>query len=601
MSVLETAPGELWIGTYDGGLARWRDDVVDTFRGPDFLPTNQVRALLKAADGQLWVGTAQGISTLRDGVLVRQIRDFGRVPAYVLGLYQRQNGDVLVGTTNGYVSFAADGTTTPSAADFPARDVFGFYEDDGGRLWIASDAGLILEGRDGLRQISTANGLPSDTVFSVFPDQHGGFWLTTNVGVVRLLREGLIDALEGAPAQHILYDRSDGLAGSQINGGSSPSAYLDDKKRLWLPTARGISVLDPQRLALQGEMPVGVEIETFSADGIAQPIITESEREAVIVDRPRRLDFSFAGLSYVLPERIVYRHRLRPFDDAWSTPSARSDVSFTNLGPGSYVLEVAASLDAAKFDTQASTLRFRLEPQWTERPLTWLLGGLSLCGLMVLGFRIRVRALARNKRLLQQEVARQTEEIRARNNMLLQVDQEKTALLETIRVQSLANARQAREDELTKLPNRRAFIEALGRAQDDAHQHGRAVIVALLDLDHFKQVNDRFGHGVGDSVLSSVAQVLRRAMQDFGLAARYGGEEFAVLFTTAEPAAALAVCQDILARVAAIVIPEQPQLRVTTSIGLAYSRDLHYEKLLVLADERLYEAKQSGRNQVVGG
>lgn len=155
--------------------------------------------------------------------------------------------------------------------------------------------------------------------------------------------------------------------------------------------------------------------------------------------------------------------------------------------------------------------------------------------------------------------------------------------------------RQAMTDALTALPNRRAMAAWVAR---DAGRHLRqALSVAVVDIDHFKQVNDVHGHNVGDTVLRQVADILRASVRSDDLVARWGGEEF-VLALPVGLSVALAVCERMRASVEAL----EPSTvgRVTISIGLVQRRgDESFEAVIERADQRLLEAKRSGRNRVV--
>jgi diguanylate cyclase (GGDEF)-like protein len=160
---------------------------------------------------------------------------------------------------------------------------------------------------------------------------------------------------------------------------------------------------------------------------------------------------------------------------------------------------------------------------------------------------------------------------------------------------------QADTDARTGLSNSRAFDAALESALSTA-QAGESLGVLMLDLDHFKDVNDRHGHPAGDEALRVFSGVLRSCMRDGDLAARYGGEEFAVLLARVDAAGALAVAERIRARIESTLISLAPGVteRLTVSIGVALAPDQGIERLslLRLADQALYDAKQAGRNRV---
>ena len=131
---------------------------------------------------------------------------------------------------------------------------------------------------------------------------------------------------------------------------------------------------------------------------------------------------------------------------------------------------------------------------------------------------------------------------------------------------------------------------------------GDRCAVLMLDLDHFKAVNDRYGHAVGDTVLRSFAEILRDSLRSSDLAGRVGGEEFAVLLPHTDLAGALLLAERIRHAVASYCrVPQHPELRMTVSIGASelLPEDPSPEVALARADAALYRAKQEGRNRVV--
>jgi two-component system cell cycle response regulator len=160
----------------------------------------------------------------------------------------------------------------------------------------------------------------------------------------------------------------------------------------------------------------------------------------------------------------------------------------------------------------------------------------------------------------------------------------------------------ARKDPLTGLPNRRALEEELPRALARALRAGEPLSVVVLDVDRFKEVNDRHGHAAGDAVLAAVAGRAAAALRGSDVIARFGGEEFAVVLPGADLARAAEAAERIREAVAAeAVTAGGAALSVTVSLGCATlvpdERDAR--ALLARADARLYEAKRAGRNRVV--
>jgi diguanylate cyclase (GGDEF)-like protein len=168
--------------------------------------------------------------------------------------------------------------------------------------------------------------------------------------------------------------------------------------------------------------------------------------------------------------------------------------------------------------------------------------------------------------------------------------------------ESLDQMRQlASHDELTRTLNRRSLMARLEQERSRAERGGTPFSVALLDLDHFKAVNDSYGHPVGDDVLRAFAKTAHGAMRDSDAFGRYGGEEFMFIFGATAPAAALAAVERVRAAFAARDWESfAPGLRVTVSAGVAgYQAGERVSQLVGRADAALYEAKRAGRNCVI--
>lgn len=159
----------------------------------------------------------------------------------------------------------------------------------------------------------------------------------------------------------------------------------------------------------------------------------------------------------------------------------------------------------------------------------------------------------------------------------------------------------ATTDGLTGLFNRRHFMPLAEAEIARAQRYGRPICVGLADLDFFKRINDGYGHGTGDTVLQSMAGVLRQVLRQSDSVCRYGGEEFAFVFpeTTLTEAAQLGERLRACVAEAAVELSDGERLRYTLSMGVADASGCSLDKALKLADEALYEAKHQGRNQVV--
>ncbi|MEB6378302.1 cellulose biosynthesis regulator YedQ [Leclercia adecarboxylata] len=164
---------------------------------------------------------------------------------------------------------------------------------------------------------------------------------------------------------------------------------------------------------------------------------------------------------------------------------------------------------------------------------------------------------------------------------------------------------QAWHDPLTRINNRGALFERAKALAKRCEQQKQPYSVMQMDLDHFKSVNDRFGHQAGDKVLTHAAGLITRTIRETDVAGRVGGEEFCVVLPDTGPEQAMLIAERIRVRInrREILVKKSQTTRVSVSIGVSSaheSGDYDFEQLQSIADARLYQAKQRGRNQVVG-
>jgi diguanylate cyclase len=155
-------------------------------------------------------------------------------------------------------------------------------------------------------------------------------------------------------------------------------------------------------------------------------------------------------------------------------------------------------------------------------------------------------------------------------------------------------------DPLTGLPNRAAWSERLDHEISQWQQHGNTLMLAMLDLDHFKRINDSYGHLAGDKVLKIIATVLRKRLRGTDFIARFGGEEFVLLLPSTVPAAGMKLLEHLRASIEACPFHfKGERVTITISMGLtAFKPDEHSDLALKRADQALYRAKNAGRNRV---
>lgn len=186
---------------------------------------------------------------------------------------------------------------------------------------------------------------------------------------------------------------------------------------------------------------------------------------------------------------------------------------------------------------------------------------------------------------------------------LHRVADEFNQMISQIRKAEQALVEQSLRDPLTGLLNRRSFDEALGEALARMRRLDEVFALCVLDLDHFKAINDTYGHAVGDAVLRSVAHTMAAGVREIDKVFRMGGEEFAVILPAMDAAAAVAAGERLRSLVAATPVrADTADIQVTASIGVALSsRVLDAMGMAEVADKALYRAKEEGRNRVILG
>lgn len=596
LSLAEDHDGDLWVGTFADGIFRLRNGRVSARVGMDEgLPGGHVRAIAVDAAGLVWAGTQRGLVRLGAHGLMPAPQVPG-LPSGLITALASIDGALWIGSVEGASVLRGHRVERIDVEGLGgARTVFGFRA-IGRDVWISTDRGLYRY-RDGhLARVGLEQGLPMDAVFQLVPDRQDHAWITSNRGVLRVAMDTLQDAADGRdlPLRSQRYTEADGLASSQGNGSSSPSAILRADGTLWLATAAGVSAVDPARMQRSAERrppPAVIEEVNLGSENI--PWIHRNS-----LPGGRRLSISYAGLSYLLPERIRYRTRLLGLEDRWIERGTRRNVEFIGLPPGEYVLEIAAAHPGGEWTAQVARWAFRIEPRWWQR--SDARAGFALVFLVALWgvYRWLLRRYRTHNQRLAELVDERTRDLKAQAEQLRAVDRDRTQLLERLREQAAAYGRQAREDVLTGLPNRRRFDEVLRRDIAVAQRGGYPLCLALIDLDHFKRINDTYSHGVGDAVLREAAALMTADCRAADLLARLGGEEFALLLPNTTLGEAVAICgrlqETFRAHGAWAHIAE---LRVTFSVGIAECRfDDTPARLLERADAAMYRAKNQGRN-----
>lgn len=586
----EAANGDIWAGTLAHGLLRIdQQHMVDNYHHCGEFIEPEIRALALEPDGQLLVGTAMGLKRLHNGCLERFLPTEELLGHFILSLHVAKNGDVWVGLRDGAV-IIRDGKAV--YLDLKglrgAEYVFGFYADPNEQyLWLTTDMGLVRYrySDHSLSLVGKQHGLPANKYFEALGDKQGNLWLTSNIGITRIslltahqVADGLQDSLE---FEH--FNESDGMASSQAHGSTNPGITLDSHGQIWVATTLGITYLDPQILEQFEYANLPVIIEELKVAGQAVPL----QQEVVIAPGSARIQFNFAGIGFVVPERIQYRTKLEGFDEEWVERGTQNTAEYTNLPPGDYKFRVAAAYSYKDWDEQEASVHFTVLPFIWQQPLFWAIAGALILILFWLLMRLRTRLLISKAEELARQVADKTQELQRQAKDFEQ--------------QANAFEYQARIDSLTGLANRRAFDESLAVALAQSERTGRPVTLVVIDIDHFKLVNDIWSHAVGDQVIKIVADLIRQESREVDIPARWGGEEFTLLLPNTDISGALPICERVRLAVMNYDYSHiDTKFKLSISLGVAQNHnEIDADSLLANADQALYRAKHYGRNRVV--
>lgn len=584
----ETADGSIWAGTQ--GLVRINPDTFAIQQG--MLPQLRnmpVLSLLSETPKQLLIGTYEGLfryhlDTHRLDHIVHQPGQAGSLVGDTLRIIARVGSGFWFGTTRGIsvASRAGQSSGFTSVVRQPGNpfslpnDFVGSITcDNRGRLWVSTFRGLgLLKHPDAgppyrFRTIGVAQGLASGKVNASVADASNNLWISLASGLAR------IDA--GDLRAHNLSGR-DGL---HITSYVSTAAARAPDGSLLFGGLGGLTVVRPHNQpARYASAPLAITQAVLNDKPVFFGELPENGGTVTLSPDARSLRLEFALLDYRDPSDTSYRYRMEPFDKDWtqiprgSLPSA----IYTNLPHGSYTLRLQATLRGMAPHTVETDLYVQVQPRWYETVPARLFGVLLLALAITALIHLRTIYLRRQAHQLQQQIDSHTLELRAANQ----------------RLDELAGS-----DQLTGAYNRHRFLE-LARRESDLAQD-RSTCMALLDLDHFKDINDAHGHPAGDTVLREVIAVIRRLCRRDDLVGRYGGEEFLLCFPATALDQALARAEQIRAAVADAAIDHAGRhIHVTVSIGVAQLlRGENLDQWLARADAALYKAKREGRNRCV--
>ncbi len=559
-SMLEVPQG-LLVSMSNGIMLLDRSDHATLVRGTD--RTGGYGMIRPSFDpSHVWFGCRTGLGTLkqtRDGWELDRMID---APPYVRELVE-EDGVLWAGTTFDGALRIDDAATNPRLTRLGSGETFlhiirgriGFVN---GRRFLRPQGNRLVED-----PVTKQLKVPAGNWFHIAEDAEGNLWLNTSPPTVfRRVRNGW--SRIGEPVV-------------SISVPNVQSITCDRDGTLWLGSNRGMFRIDASTRSEPAHPPAPL-IHRIDAVGTAA-------NDRTLRHDFRRLRIEFAPVSY--RPGVMFQYRLDPVDSDWSAWTTETFVDFTNLAGGDYTFRVHARAPEGTFSAPTAW-SFSVLPPWYATRTALAVWVIALTAAIMLIVRIRTRALHRQAEILRQRIADRTQALNEKNELLEQ-----------------ANARLERlslVDELTGIANRRYFQRLLGEDWQNAIRERSSLALIMMDLDHFKELNDRRGHMAGDDCLRAVGAFLGATVRRSGdVAARYGGEEFAVLLVGASESDAIMIAERLRSGIAQlkIVYDDGEPASLTVSCGVAAmipSARATPDTLIENADRALYAAKNSGRN-----
>jgi diguanylate cyclase (GGDEF)-like protein len=649
------ARGSLWLGTYGRGIARWagygaiegwtaaqgmkglpnwsilRSDATHMWFGnelggsvlengrteleswpvrADPLP-RQALALAKAADGAIWIGLYDH-RLLRFDPASGRTRLVARLPAFIKVLHFDRQQRLWIATVNGIYRLDDEDAAVQrvAVAQATGRQCSDIAEGDDGTLWFACNDGVLRHAEGQWSRMQTGGKAPVSGFSAVAVDADGGLWLGANEpgvwyasvhgeqlelapvvdawldntlayfirrdhrGWIWVGGGGGVDIFDGRRWTHL--SRDDGLLWDETD----QNAFFEDTDgSVWIGSPVGVShILHPQDMVARDPHTVAVTSVTHGGESVAAGGVVNME------DNAAPLTVRYAVLGGSAGSNPRFRYRLSGSD--WV--DTRSHViNFTGLPSGSYRLEIQAVDDDHRTVSPSTHVDFRIPRPWWEMWWVYLVEALLLALLLAITWRWYSRRLLRQNRQLEALVSGRTAELT-----------EEKRELERTRAELY---QQATHDSLTGLHNRRAILELLAAQLEAPARHAAGLAVGLIDADHFKRINDTFGHQAGDAALLTIAQRLQSQLRDGDRVGRYGGEELLVMLPNISRKAAI----ERMATLQSVVSAKPHRwgtrhFTVTLSIGMVWIGDepASVEDVIRRADTALYQAKHRGRDRV---
>lgn len=397
--------GSLWIGQ-NGLLMRINKGHLTRYDTSSGIPAHWISAITEDEKSLILYADHMGIFRFINGRLSPYLMKNGtQYPSaeYVVCFYPQHNGLLWIGTADSLVRILNGESKSFSKKDGMAGNwVSSIYDDRRGGLWISSPQGGLTLYREGkFTPYNSTSGLFADEIYCVLGDDLGGLWLSSPAGIGYVDRQELVDYADGrvSSIHSKVYVIADGMKTDECFGAWQPAGSKTHDGHLWFATRKGAVMIDPKSFR-KNELPPPVRLE----DVFVNQHTVSSDQSAEFSAGAERFEFHYAALSFLVPDRVLFKYRLEGYDRDWVDAGTRRAAYYTNLWPGAYRFRVIACNNDGVWNETGASFEFELKPHfyqtyWFLFVVLALLGGGTFAA-----YRLRVLQLLKQEKVLKQHI-----------------------------------------------------------------------------------------------------------------------------------------------------------------------------------------------------
>lgn len=422
-SILPDKYGRLWLSTSQNGFILF-DPKKETFRvyrhepnNPNSINSNYIFTAIGDPDEDFWIGSSEGVCRF----------------------------SLLKNTFTRYVF----DPTSPNSLG--SNKIMSLHSNSEGIIWIGTLGGGLnrLDPDTGaIRRYSESDGLTNQTIYGILEDENHYLWLSSNLGLFRF-----------DPRTHVFihYDESDGLPGNEFNNGS---CFKGLDGRLYFGGINGMVTFLPKDLKPNEYIPpvVITDFEKFNKPApLAKSIFSLSELNLSYKDNV--FSFAFASLDFTAPAKNRYAYKMEGFDRDWMYAKATKPfATYTNLSPGSYVFKVKASNSSGSWNEKGAAISIRIFPPWWSTTLFKLSALLAFILIIFSLYRLRMRAIKKQKQKLEEIISERTEDLKYKTNELEKINNIVKAINSEIDLPDLLNTVMRETFDIKTAPDALALV-----------------------------------------------------------------------------------------------------------------------------------------------